>query len=211
MGGQLIGGADDLSATYYNPGALALRNESSYLLSTESFQWETVSTTPTAGLAIFDTSSSHLGAAPSLLAGVLPRWLGEDTHLAWSFLTRQDLDVRLGQRLTDPIAGAAESAAESYFDQDASEMWAGLTAARPLSESIGVGLTWYGVYRGQRLRNELNVLAVGANGGSRRRWASPTSSTRTTAPWPSSAFRGGPRNGSRALHHHPEPRVPGQR
>jgi hypothetical protein len=166
VGGQLIGGADDLSATYYNPGSLALRNESSYLLSTESFQWETVSTTPSSGLSIFDTSSSHLGAAPSLLAGTLPRWFGQDTHLAWSFLTRQDFDVRLGQRLTNPIAAAAESAAESYFDQDASELWAGLTASRTLSESIGVGLTWYGVYRGQRLRNELNILAVGANGAS---------------------------------------------
>jgi hypothetical protein len=44
VGGQLIGGVNDLSATYYNPGALVLRNESSYLLSTESFQWELVST-----------------------------------------------------------------------------------------------------------------------------------------------------------------------
>ena len=28
VGGQLIGGVNDLSATFYNPGALALRNES---------------------------------------------------------------------------------------------------------------------------------------------------------------------------------------
>src|SRR6185295_15316547 len=51
VGGQLIGGATDLSATYYNPGALALRNESSYLLSTESFQLETLSADPAPGLA----------------------------------------------------------------------------------------------------------------------------------------------------------------
>src|SRR4029453_3649643 len=95
VGGQLIGGVDDLSSTYYNPGALALRNESSYLLSTESFQWEGVSAEPEARLAVFDSSSSHFGAAPSLLAGVLPRWFGPDTSLAWSFLTRQKLDVRL--------------------------------------------------------------------------------------------------------------------
>ena len=57
-------------------------------------------------VSVLDTSSSRFGAAPSLLAGVLPRWLGEDTRLAWSFLTRQKLDVRLGQRLTDPLAGA---------------------------------------------------------------------------------------------------------
>ena len=35
VGGQVIGGVPDRSATFYNPGALALRNETSYLLSTE--------------------------------------------------------------------------------------------------------------------------------------------------------------------------------
>src|SRR5262245_52377766 len=131
VGGQLIGGVEDLSATFYNPGSLALRNESSYLLSTESFQWEYLDTEAEPGLTVLDASSSRFGAAPSLLAGALPRWLGRDTHLAWSFLTRQKLDVRLGQRVADPLAPpVTRSAAEAYFDQDMSEMWGGLTAAR---------------------------------------------------------------------------------
>ena len=163
VGGQLIGGVSDLSATFYNPGALSLRNESSYLLSTESVQWEVLSTEPQPGIAVFDTSSSTFGAAPSLLAGVLPRWLGENNRLAWSFLTRQNLDVRIGQRISDPVSGAAASAAESYLDQRVEEDWAGLTIARPLSGSVGVGLTWYGVYRGQRTRKELSLQAVAAN------------------------------------------------
>jgi hypothetical protein len=162
VGGQLIGGVNDLSATYYNPGALVLRNESSYLLSTESFQWELVSTEAAPGLQVLDTSSSRFGAAPSLLAGVLPRWLGERTHLAWSVLTRQKLDLRLGQRVANPLSSPiTRSTGESYFDQDASEWWGGLTASRALSDSLGVGLTWYGVYRGQRLRNELTFAGVG--------------------------------------------------
>lgn len=166
VGGQLIGGVNDLSATFYNPGALALRNESSYLLSTESFQLESLSSEPAPGLAVFDASSSHFGAAPSLLAGALPRWLGLDTQLAWSFLTRQKFDVRIGQRVFGPLPGAARSAAESYFDQDASEMWAGLTASHALSDSVGLGLTWYGVYRGQRLRSELSLEGIDSDGGS---------------------------------------------
>ena len=160
VGGQLIGGVNDLSATFYNPGALALRNESSYLLSTESFQWETLST-ETAGPAVLDTSSSSLGAAPSLLAGALPHWFGDRTHLAWSFLTRQRLDVRLGERVTDPLPSPwLRSASESYFDQDLEEAWGGLTVSRAVSDSVGVGLTWYGVYRGQRVRKELSLEAV---------------------------------------------------
>jgi hypothetical protein len=164
VGGQVIGGVPDLSATFYNPGAVALRNEKSYLLSTESVQLESVSTQSDSSVKVFDTSSSRFGAAPSLLAGTLPRWLGEDTHLAWSFLTRQKLDVRLGERLTNSFPSPfTRSATESYFDQRMSETWAGLTVSRPVSESVGVGLTGYGVYRGQRTRKELSAQAVGAD------------------------------------------------
>jgi hypothetical protein len=163
VGGQLIGGVSDLSATFYNPGALSLRNESSYLLSTESFQWEAITTEAQPGLEVLDTSSSRLGAAPSLLAGVLPRWFGEETRLAWSFLTRQKLEVRIGQRLTDPIpAPGVSSAAESYLDQRVEEDWAGLTISHPVSRTVGLGATWYGVYRGQRTRAELSAHAVTA-------------------------------------------------
>lgn len=166
VGGQVIGGVSDLSATFYNPGALALRSDDShYLLSTESVQWERVSTTSTRpGPDVFDTSSSTWGAAPSLIAGVLPRWLGSDTSLAWSYLTRQKLDLRLGQRLTDPFVGWEHSASEAYQDQRITEAWAGLTVSRRLSESVGLGLTWYGVYRGQRTRFELSAQALAADG-----------------------------------------------
>ena len=168
VGGQVIGGVPDLSATFYNPGALALRNESAYLLSTESVQWEKLSTQAEPGLQVLDTSSSRFGSAPSLLAGALPsRWLGEDTALAWSFLTRQKLDVRLGQRLTDPLGAGVRSAAESFLDTDAEEDWGGLTLARPLSRSLGLGVTWYGVYRGQRTRRELSLAAVAPDSASR--------------------------------------------
>jgi hypothetical protein len=40
-------------------------------------------------------SSLRVGSFPTLVAGSLPRsWLGPRTWLAWSFLTRQKLDVR---------------------------------------------------------------------------------------------------------------------
>jgi hypothetical protein len=54
VGGQVIGGVADLSATFYHPGALSLRNESSYLLSTESVQWEVLTTNSQPGLEVLD-------------------------------------------------------------------------------------------------------------------------------------------------------------
>jgi hypothetical protein len=165
LGGQVIASSRDLSATFYNPGALALEEGDTFLLSTESVQLETYSTTSDSDVQLFDTSSTRFGTAPTLVAGNLPRrWLGEETRLAWSFLTRQKLEVQLGQRLDDPFdLPGGESATELYLDQEINESWAGFTVSRALSETLGVGLTLYGIYRGQHSRSELNVLAVSAD------------------------------------------------
>jgi hypothetical protein len=165
LGGQVIASSRDLAATFYNPGGLALEEGSTFLLSAEAFQVEFFDTTPTADLELLETTSTRFSAAPKLVAGALPRsWLGERTRMAWSFLTRQQLKVRLGQRLSDPFEHlGGSSATELYLDQDVNESWAGITASRELSETLGVGLTWYGVYRGQRSRNEVNVQAVTAD------------------------------------------------
>jgi hypothetical protein len=163
LGGQVIASSRDVTATFYNPGGLALDEGTTFLLSTESFQAESFSTTAKEeGLELFETSSTRFGSAPTLVAGSLPRrWLGEDTRLAWSFLTRQELKVRLGRRLNDTLElPGLQTAAELYLDQEISEHWAGLTVSRRLSDTLGVGLTWYGIYRGQRSRNELSLAGV---------------------------------------------------
>jgi hypothetical protein len=162
LGGQVIGDARELSATYYNPGGLALEDGSSFLLSTESFQIEQFDTTPTADLDLFETASTRFGTAPTLVAGILPRgWLGEHTRLAWSFLTRQSLETRLSRRLEDPLPlPGVSSASELYLDEYVNESWGGLTLSRPVSETVGVGMTLYGVYRGQRGRSEVHYQAL---------------------------------------------------
>jgi hypothetical protein len=167
VGGQLIGGAPDLSATFYNPGSLALETRSSFLLSTQAVQAEYFSTASPATLGgLFDAESSTFGAAPTLLAGKLPKWLGQNTELAWSFLTRQKLEVRLGHRSFDVIRGFEKSVAESYVNQRTNESWGGLTVSHRLSESSGLGMTLYGVNRVQRARKEVTAQAVAGDGRS---------------------------------------------
>lgn len=166
LGGQVIGSARDLSAAYYNPGGLALEEDTAFLLSTQSFQAEYVSSIPTSpAVEAFDVSSLRVGTFPTLVAGGLPRgWLGPRTRMAWSFLTRQKLDVRLGERLQDPFeVPGGESAAEQYTDHQVTEGWGGLTLAYELSETLGVGATVYGVYRSQFSRNELSFQALSAD------------------------------------------------
>jgi hypothetical protein len=162
LGGQVIGSDRDLSATYYNPGGLALGGKEAFLLSTESVQYEAYSTKASEG-DVFNTSSDSFGTAPTLVAGALPTsWLGKDTRMAWSFLTRQKLDSELGQRRLDPLElqTTGNSSSMFYVASYVTENWGGVSAARALSDSLGLGVTLYGVYRGQRQRSAANLLGV---------------------------------------------------
>ncbi len=165
LGGNVVGSTRDLSATFYNPGGLILSDDPSFLLSTESVQIEKVSLRPASGVQLFDVSSSSIGAAPSLIAGNLPKgWGGNNGRFAWSYLTRQKFNTRLDQRLNVQVGGAYSGSAESLFDQRMSEDWGGLTYSHALGKTTGIGLTWYGAYRSQQTRSETNLQATSPSG-----------------------------------------------
>lgn len=82
LGGQVMGSTRDLSATYYNPGGLALAKQPAFLLSVQSVLLQGVSVTPNEGL-LTPASNWTMGVTPSLVAGAFPQsWLGERTRLA---------------------------------------------------------------------------------------------------------------------------------
>jgi hypothetical protein len=166
LGGNVVGSTRDLSSTFYNPGGLILSEDPSFLLSTESFQVEKVALQPQSSSQLFDLSSSVIGAAPSLIAGNFPRgWGGRNGRLAWSYLTRQNFDTRLNQRMPVQLSGTQYAgSAETLFDQNLSEDWGGLTYSHGFGKTIGVGITLYGVYRGQKTRVESNLQATSPSG-----------------------------------------------
>jgi len=163
LGGQVVASSRDLSATYYNPGALALSEDPTFLLSTVAFSMESVSVDPGQSGDIYQLSSRRFGPSPSLIAVAFPRrWLGEDTRLAFSYLTRQNFDLRLQERTVgDLVDPPARYGAEALLDQRMNEGWAGLTLSRRMGDSWSLGLTWYGVFRSQRTRREGGVQASG--------------------------------------------------
>jgi hypothetical protein len=166
LGGNVVGSTRDLSATFYNPGGLILSDDPSFLLSTESFQVEKVKLTPAGGSPLFTVDSSAIGAAPTLIAGNLPKsWGGRNGQWAWSYLTRQRFNTRLNQHLAGPLAGTASSgSAETLFDQRLSEDWGGVTYSHALGDTFGLGATLYGAYRSQRTRSETNLQATSPSG-----------------------------------------------
>jgi hypothetical protein len=159
LGGQVVGSTRDLSATYYNPGGLALGENPDFLLSVQAFSMRTFSTTPVSGGAFLDTSRTDYDTFPGFVAFSFPRsWLGERTPLAFSLLTRQQLVLRIDQRFAGNTAqGDGRYGVETLFDTHMQETWGGLTVSHRFSERLGLGATLYGVYRGQRTRWEQSL------------------------------------------------------
>ena len=167
LGGAVVGSKVDLSATYYNPGSLALVIDPSTILTASVFGMET--------LKVIDeepdqdaVTSRRTGPEPSLFAGSLPvKWFGG--RWAYSFLTRQQLDFRLASRegaviALDEPGDSLSIGGEVLFDQDLGEQWGGLTWSRAVRENVGIGMTLYGVYRSQRRSVRQTVESLGNSG-----------------------------------------------
>jgi len=170
LGGTIVGSAVDLSSTFYNPGGLAMSDDPAFLLSVRAFQNESLTLDFGEGRSD-NLSGGSFGGVPSLLAGSLPSgWLGEDTRLAWSFLTRRRFNVRVVTRVSSergfrtPPSRFDTVTGELLFDQRMSEEWGGLTLSRPIGKTVGVGVTQYLVYRSQRARSEVSAQGVAADG-----------------------------------------------
>jgi hypothetical protein len=154
LGGVVVGSTRDLSATFYNPGALALTKDPSLLASVQSFEatWLSASTDS----PFLDFHSSQIRPAPTLFAFALPRsWTGSHT-IAVSGLTRQDFDLRVDDW---QVSVPHQAGAESLFDQSLNENWFGLSWAHTAGEELGLGLDIRGL-PGQRTRREISGQAA---------------------------------------------------
>jgi len=151
LGGVVVGSSRDLSATFYNPGALAMTRDPSLLASVESF--EATRLQAKSPPPVLDFKDTTIRPAPSLFAFALPRsWTGDHTVVV-SGLTRQDFDLRIDNW---QLAASGQGGAESLFDQSLNENWFGLSWAHRAGGDFGVGLTTYVAYRGQRTRKEIS-------------------------------------------------------
>jgi hypothetical protein len=155
LGGVVVGSSRDLSATYYNPGALALAKEPSLLASVRSFESAHIGATTSPPFINFQETNTR--PSPTLFAFALPRSLTGKHTLAVSGLTRQDFDLRLDNWEITP---SGRGGGEALFDQNLNENWFGLSWAHPAGERFGVGVTTYMAYRGQRVRKEISGEAA---------------------------------------------------
>jgi hypothetical protein len=165
LGGAVIGSVEDLSATFYNPGALGLSREGGLILSANVYDANFLTLK---GTGEYDRSVSTFAftPAPSLVAGRLSRDSTDVNRLSYSLITRQRSNYTLRSRnVENPeslpgFTGPVEFSNEAIIDQSLSDVWAGVTWSRALSPDIGVGVTMYGTFRTQSRRLSQEVVGV---------------------------------------------------
>jgi hypothetical protein len=164
LGGAVIGSSRDLSAVYYNPGGLAVVDEPDALLTGYVFELDNIKYTD---VLFKDTelSSTRFDAVAGLIAGQIPfNFLG-DSRLAYSYLTRHNLEYRFNEGGNVPadsfpdFGGPGELSAAITFETRLRESWGGLTWSTPL-DRFGLGVSMFVANRSQRLRYNGSLTAT---------------------------------------------------
>jgi hypothetical protein len=163
LGGAVVGSVVDISAVFYNPGAVALIAEPDLVATSKVFELADVSIRGSGDLDL-QLSDLNLGVAPGFFAGLMPfKFLGNHV-LGYSFLTRYKFDANLraaGSGTRDVIGDPTpeEFFVELQGTSKLSESWAGLTWSAPLGPRVGFGVTGFVTIRSQKGRSTVNGQA----------------------------------------------------
>jgi hypothetical protein len=165
LGGAVIGSARDLSAVYYNPGGLAIVDQPDALLTGFVFELDNIKYSD---VLFEDTelSSTRFDAVAGLIAGQIPLGFLGESKLAYSYLTRHNLEYRFNRGGTVPgdsipeLGGIASASAAMTYETRLRETWGGLTWAAPIQERLGLGVSTFVAIRSQRLRYGTEISTV---------------------------------------------------
>jgi hypothetical protein len=163
--GLIVGSIEDLSSTFYNPGAIALIGDRRILLTAPTFEISQISARNAAGQGI-DLKDTRAGTGPGMFAVSFP---GEERRHAFavSFLTRTDFVTdSKGRGGTSATGGTFAGAlgGEIAFLQRLSDNWGGFTWSYSRDPRFGVGITQYIALRSQTMRTQVFAQAVPDSG-----------------------------------------------
>lgn len=169
LGGAVIGSVSDLSATFYNPGAIALFPDVKFILSAQVYQLDKYKIVDGAAEGK-DLDYSSIVPSPSFVALDLGSdFLGDD-RLAFSILTRQNSNTEFSTRVIDSLEVINSSPGKESFAGGISagkkfnDVWGGITYSTKLSKIIGIGFTGYISYRSHQASSITMLQALQSNG-----------------------------------------------
>ena len=169
LGGSVIGSVSDLSATYYNPGAIALFPDVKFILSAQVYQLDNYTVKNGAGEGR-DLDYSSIVPSPSFVAfNINFDFLGND-RLAVSILTRQNTNIEFSTRIIDSIdviessPGKEDFAGGLNYIKDFTDIWGGITYSTKISKVFGLGFTGYLAYKTYTNSNQIILQALKTDG-----------------------------------------------
>ncbi|HET9317985.1 MAG TPA: hypothetical protein VFQ51_20490 [Vicinamibacteria bacterium] len=156
--GVLVGGVNDLSAVYYNPGALALIEEPRFVFGLTSIELASIQAPDAAGNNL-DFDSLVFDVVPSMVAGRIGSGHGND-RFAFAFLSRHDTDWDLAFSDVDVSAAASATAGFGRARERVVEYWIGGTWSHRVHDRLSFGASPFVAYRAQRSRRALTLEAL---------------------------------------------------
>ncbi|WP_223637221.1 hypothetical protein [Corallococcus sp. EGB] len=165
LGGSFVGNPKDISAVYYNPGALALLGAPELELTGTVFEYVRLNVKNGLGEGR-GLADSNFDVLPSLLAGSLRFGFLGRSRLAYSLLTRQGFSYNLqarGTRTGTDLAGVQGLdllSTDVRLNQSVTEVWTGLSWALPVTEHLGLGVSPFVAIRHHQLN--FQTLAEGS-------------------------------------------------
>jgi len=153
MGGSMIGGVNDNSAIYYNPGILGFIDNPSLSVDANVYRMDRVMITDGAGKDM-NLNSAQLSVYPQIIAGMVNLLKKSKFRFSYTMLTRNHGNILMNARYASGGSGSGNPEVTSFvggFDyvNQLNEQWFGVGAGYRISEKFGAGATLFGTYRGQ--------------------------------------------------------------
>ena len=147
LGGAVLGGAEDNTMIYYNPGALGLLDESSISINANAYRVENIKVENALGNEE-DFQSGQLGSVP-LLAGGMIRTGSEKWKVGYAFIAPVDFKFKGVARVDGTYdlvedsesPGLEETVGEASLNNKTSELIVAMGIGHRINENWSVGLS----------------------------------------------------------------------
>jgi len=149
----MVGGTDDNSAIYYNPGALAFIGNTSLSVDANVYRLDKIIISDGAGKDM-NLNSAQLSVYPQIIAGMLNIFKKSRFRFSYTMLTRNHGNVLMNTRYTSTPTNTGDPSTTSFvgvFDyiNQLNEQWFGAGAGYQINGKLGAGATLFLSYRGQ--------------------------------------------------------------
>ncbi|MDZ7742261.1 MAG: hypothetical protein U5Q03_11035 [Bacteroidota bacterium] len=164
-GGAFVAGADNNSAVFYNPAALAFIDQAS--LSVNATLYKAQRTFIRNGLGDdHNLRSMSYNYYPQLISGMIETGKQNKFSVAYILMTRHSNDIKFNTRVNmlydviSSVEGRENFIGAFEYGNSFSEQWGGLGIAYRLSEDVSLGLTPFVSYRYQQYRFSVYSRAI---------------------------------------------------